>query len=93
MREMPLCPELQALLESANWARATACGREPPHRTDWPDSGSVFVALKHDLRSAVGDLPAAVRHSVCRDPHYGWREACYCEIHRHLLVAGVTKPP
>lgn len=91
MHTQSLCSELQALLE-----RELGQGnrmQEPPHRTDWPEPGSVFVALRHDLRSAVDSLPAAVRHSVCRDPHYGWHDECYCEIHRHLLVAGVTKPP
>ncbi|UYB51807.1 hypothetical protein OCJ37_17830 [Xanthomonas sp. AM6] len=91
MRETLLCPDLQRVLD-----RELAQGNrlhERPHRTDWPHPGSVFASLTHDLRSAPGDLPAAVRHAVCRDPHYGWHDECYCEIHQHLLVAGATKPP
>jgi len=91
MREMPLCPELQALLDRE--LGQGNCMQEPPHCSDWPEPGSVFVALRHDLRSAVDDLPAAVRHTVCRDPHYGWHDECYCELHKHLLVAGATKLP
>lgn len=91
MRKKSLCPELQALLER-ELVRGNAM-QEPPHQADWPERGSVFVALRHDLRSAVNDLPAAVRHAVCRDPHYGWHDECYCELHKHLLVAGATKPP
>ncbi|WP_369940511.1 hypothetical protein [Xanthomonas medicagonis] len=89
--QRPLCPELQALLE-----RELGAGNrmhEPPRLTDWPHPGSVFVALKYDLRSGVAGLPAAVSHAVCRDAHYGWHDECYCETHRHLLVAGATKPP
>lgn len=62
-----------------------------PTRADWPAKNSVFVALRDDLHLAQLTLAPSVQHSVCRDPHYGWHDECVCELHKHMLVAGVTK--
>ncbi|WP_035988659.1 hypothetical protein [Paraburkholderia caribensis] len=89
--EVAICPELAAILASeiASGNRL----KDGPNRTDWPAADSVFAALEFDLRADASRLPKPVRHSICRDPHYGWHDECYCTIHRHVLVAGATHHP
>ncbi|MBN3761216.1 hypothetical protein [Burkholderia sp. Ac-20365] len=84
-----LCPELAAVVE-----RELASGnrlKDGPIQTDWPEPGSIFAALVSELCRESSPLPDSVRHSICRDPHFGWHDECYCTIHRHLLVAGDTR--
>ena len=82
------CPELQAIL-NAELVLGNALS-EKPRITDWPNEKSVFGALVYDLKSDKTKLQKGVRYSICTDPHYGWHDECYCEIHKHLLVAGST---
>ncbi|CAD6527568.1 hypothetical protein ACFQ3P_12930 [Paraburkholderia sabiae] len=86
-----LCPELAAIL--ANELAQGNRLKDGPNKADWPEPGSIFAALEFDLRSDPSSFPESVRHSICRDLHYGWHDECYCTIHRHLLVAGETHHP
>lgn len=91
MTPAPLCAELEAILrDELGHGNAVQDG---PVRAQWPSEESVFVALRDDLHPAAIELSTHVKHTVCTDPHYGWHDECFCELHRHLLVAGRTKPP
>jgi hypothetical protein len=88
-RSSNLCPELDAILRfELHLGNVVTDG---PTRADWPANGSVFAALRDDLHLAQLTLAPSVQHSVCHDPHYGWHDECCCELHKHTLVAGVTK--
>ncbi|UUD62517.1 hypothetical protein D16iCDA_12485 [Pseudomonas seleniipraecipitans] len=81
---MSLCRELAAILE-----RELSLGNslgQAPHRAGWP-----HAALHQDFKSDLSQLPPAVQHGHCNDPHYGWYEQLYCREHHHLLVAGTPK--
>jgi hypothetical protein len=94
MRRQPsasLCPELDAILQAE--LRAGNQLGEGPLRTDWPQPGSIYAALRDSLKTRKPGTSGPVRHSICNDPHYGWNDECYCELHRDLLVAGSTQPP
>ena len=89
IRSGTLCPELAAVLRAELAMGNSSSG--PPEVTDWPEEGSVFATLRKDFLTDVKNPPANVRYSVCNDPHYGWFGEYYCEIHKHLLVAGACK--
>lgn len=92
MKRIPtasLCPELDAILR-AELSAGNQLG-EGPVRTDWPQPGSIYAALRDSLRVPLGELTGPVKHSICRDPHYGWHDECFCERHGDLLVAGSTQ--
>lgn len=86
-----LCAELDAILH-AELRRGNQLA-EGPVRTNWPEHGSVYAALTESLKTLPGELSGPLKHSICRDPHYGWHDECYCERHKHLLVAGSTQHP
>lgn len=86
-----LCPELAAILQRELDAGNVL--KEGPVKAGWSEKESVFAALEFDLRSDSKPSQAPVRHSICNDPHYGWHNECYCELHKHFLVAGATKHP
>ena len=86
-----LCAELDAILQQE--LRLGNVVQDGPTRTDWPAKGSVFVALRDDLHLSQIAITAPVQHSICSDPHYGWHDECTCGLHKHMLVAGSTKPP
>ncbi|PCE30988.1 hypothetical protein BZL54_17320 [Burkholderia ubonensis subsp. mesacidophila] len=46
-----------------------------------------------DLHLSVIGLGPYIKHTACPDPHYGWHDECFCELHRHLLVGGRTRLP
>jgi hypothetical protein len=85
-----LCQELKYILR-VELERGNAIS-EPPNRTDWPELGSVFASLVHDFKTRKNELPTGVVYSICNDPHYGWYGEYFCEIHKHLLVAGAPRP-
>ncbi|RQS11405.1 hypothetical protein DIE07_11735 [Burkholderia sp. Bp9002] len=87
----PLCAELDAILR--NELRLGNAVQEGSVRAQWPSEDSVFAALRDDLHLSAIALPPHIKHTVCTDPHYGWHDECFCERHRHLLVAGQTKLP
>lgn len=91
IRKVEFCAEINSILESE-----ISTGNlllEAPAVTDWPASGSVFSALKNDLNIRNDTMPKGVKHRICTDLHFGWHDECLCEIHKHLLVAGVTRTP
>ncbi|TBV02798.1 hypothetical protein [Phytopseudomonas dryadis] len=85
-----LCAELTRVL-AAELNHGNSLTQQP-QRTDWPQPGSLFAALRHDFRSDTRHLPDSLRHGYCNDPHYGWYEELYCSEHHHLLVAGRPRP-
>lgn len=91
VRSLQLCPELHFILrlELASGNKLT----EPPMVADWPKKGSVFAALDRDATINENTLPNSVSHHICNDAHYGWNDEFFCNIHKDLLVAGVTKIP
>lgn len=58
----------------------------------WPSADSLFISLSKDLneRKYRGRVPSSVTFSICADPYYGWHNECFCQTHKHLLVAGKT---
>ena len=90
-RAAKLCAELEMILQRE--LRLGNVVQDGPTRTDWPAKGSVFVALRDDLHLSQLAIALPIQHSVCSDPHYGWHDECTCELHKHMLVAGSTKPP
>jgi hypothetical protein len=72
MRRQPtaqLCPELDAILRAE--LRAGNQLGEGPVRADWPQPGSIYAALRDSLKTRTPSDSGPVRHSICRDPHYG----------------------
>jgi hypothetical protein len=84
-----LCPELQAIvqLELARGNRVS----QPPALANWPQAGSVFASLELDFKIRKEERPAQVSYQICNDPHYGWYGEYFCEVHKHLLVAGSAR--
>jgi hypothetical protein len=81
-----LCDELQLVLDS-EIAAGNRLAR-PLEVANWPEQGSVFGTLEHDFKTSRTRWAASLTHQIHNDPHYGWYEECYCNVHKHLLVAG-----
>ncbi len=60
----------------------------------WPHPNTHFVMLINDLSIRLENLTFSqnISHQICRDPHYGWHDECFCSVHHDLLCAGYTKP-
>lgn len=80
------CSEIAAIV-SEEISLGNRIAQAPEH-AGWPEAESVFGSLAEDFRTDIHHPPAHVSYSVCNDPHYGWYGEYYCNIHKHLLVAG-----